>query len=220
MPSFFKKSTLYLLVCLMFLSGCARKEAVKPPVGDQKPENAVITDVASYFPAGGNLTWQFEGRGNEYAEFTRKVLYQEGPLVQITDSNGGTVMGMVFRVSPEEVVKIFAMPEFYEEKNILDTKPNRQEIILKSPLKVGATWQDQNYKREVIGIDETIKLPAGQYDQVVKIKITSLEEANPQNENYEYYAKDIGLVMREFISDDMKVTSMLKTFERPTQVRK
>lgn len=212
MPDLYKKLTIYLLVFMVLLLGCGRKVA-NSPAGEQKSEDTTIMDVTSYFPADKNYTWEYAGTGNEYAAFTRKVLYKESELVEITDNNGGTVMGLVFRVAPEAIVKIYSEPEFYEEKNILGTKPNLEEVILKSPLKVGAVWQDEKYKREVISIDETIEAPAGKYDKVVKVKITPLDAAFSQSESYEYYAKGIGLVMREYISGDMEVTSQLKSFE-------
>ena len=210
----YKKRMLYLLIFAVLLFGCAKKATDPPASNDQKSETTTITDVSSYFPAERNHFWEYEGSGNEYASFTRKVLYQKDDLVEITENNGGTVMGMVFKKSSKEIVQIFSTPEFYEERNILDAEPNLQKVILKSPLKAGATWQDSDYKREVVSINEKIEVPAGEFTHVVKIKVTLLDEISPESENYEYYAKDVGLVMREFISGDMTVTSQLKSFEK------
>lgn len=216
MPMLSKKLILCLLISMVLLLGCDKKDTNPPSNDGQKPA-ASITDITSYFYIDKNPTWEYQGTGNEYASFTRKVLYQENNLVQITDDNGGTVMAMIFKLSPEEIVKIYAEAEFYDNKNILSSKPNRQEIILKSPLKVGAEWQDENYKSEVISIDETLEVPAGKYNQVVKIKRTSLKEKGT-GENYEYYAKGVGLVMREYIreyiSEGLTVTSQLRSVKK------
>lgn len=207
-----RKLLICLFISLILLVGCDKKDTNPPSNGDQLPIGS-ITDMTSYFYTGQNTTWEYQGTGNEYASFTRKVLHRENNLVQITDNNGGTIMAMVFRLSPEEIVKIYAEAEFYDDRNILTAQPNRQEIILKSPLQVGAQWQDEIFKSEVISIDEKIEVPAGKYNDVVKIKRTSLKDKD-SGENYEYYAKGVGLVMREYISGDFKVTSQLKAMAK------
>lgn len=208
-----KRNFICLFILLILLVGCDKK-VLNPPTTQQQVKELAVTDVSSYFPVEQGLTWEYEGNGNEYAAFTRKALYRENNLVEMSDNNGGTVMGMTFKVSPASVEKIFSIPEFYDERNILKEKPNLQEVILKAPLKVGAAWKNDNSKREIVSIDEKIDTPSGIYDHVVKIKITSLDEKAEPSENYEYYAKGVGLVRREFISGQTKVTSKLKSFKK------
>ncbi|MEW6695914.1 MAG: hypothetical protein ACOY35_12150 [Bacillota bacterium] len=201
----------FLLLLCVLLIGCAKQETPPPP--KYEPEEKVITDVRKYFPADDQLTWEYEGFGNEYATFTRKVLHRQGNRVQISENNGGTVMGLVFDVSADAVTKTFSIPEHYDDRNILNEKANLNEIVLKTPLKVGGNWQNEGSKREVVGIDETVEVPAGRFERVVKIKITPLDHKQDHLQ-YEYYAENTGLILREFIAGDQKITSKLKSFEK------
>ncbi|MEW6064635.1 MAG: hypothetical protein ACOY3U_13100 [Bacillota bacterium] len=201
----------YLMVCLTAVAGCAKKET--PPSAQNKPKVDTIQDVSPYFPAEPQLTWEYEGFGNEYAAFTRKVLYRQGNRVQMSENNGGTVMGLVFDVSAQAVTKTFSVPEFYDERNILNEKANLQEVILKAPLRVGESWQNDGSKREVVSTGERVEVPAGKFEKVVKIKITPLEDKQ-DHEQFEYYAENTGLIMREFIAGDSRITSKLKSFKK------
>lgn len=197
---------LMLLTGLLIFTGCAKNQEPPPP-------EPVITDVRNYFPTEPALTWSYEGTGNEYASFTRRVLYRQENQVQMVEDNGGTRMGLVYKMTTDAITQTLALEEFYSDQNLLHEKSNRNQILLKAPLKAGATWQDSQDKREIISISETVQVPAGSFQNVVKIKITPLD---PQQKHQllEYYAPHTGLIMREFIADDYYVTSKLASFEK------
>jgi hypothetical protein len=175
-------------------------------------QEKAINDVRIYFPTEQNLTWAYEGSGNEYAAFTRKVIHKEDSRVQLAQDNGGTRLGMVLQVLPEAVSVIYVREEFYTDAKLFGEAANRHEILLKAPLKAGAVWENDRERREVISIDETVQVPAGTYSNVVKVKVTSLA-ANTVNENVEYYAPGVGLVLRQFITGGDKIESRLKALK-------
>ncbi len=203
---FARKSLIFLMLFnLIVFTTCAAK------TGSPFDEITTISDVRAFFPTQPGLTWVFEGSGNEYASFTRTVIRSEGDRVQVNDNNEGTSMGKVFHVTSDAIVQEFSTEEFYSDKTLFNEKPNTHLVYLKAPLKGGALWQDCQGKREIVSINETVQVPAGSFQHVVKVKITPLNQ-KPANEQFEYYAAGTGLIMREFFSDGYVITSKLKSF--------
>lgn len=173
-----------------------------------------ITDVSRYFPSKAGLIWEYAGEGIEYAGFTRCVMYQRDNLVQIADYDGGTNLAMVVQVKPETVTKVFSQEEAYTDKSFLNEAANQADIILKAPLKKGQIWKNDNYSREVISTIEKITVPAGTFANVIKIKISPLD-VSEDGQTFEYYAANVGLIMREYISNsNYKITSKLKRLSK------
>jgi hypothetical protein len=199
--------TMLLIAFVLVLPGCYKR-----PASPSSLEKS-ITDVRVYFPAEQNLTWIYEGSGNEYAAFTRKVIYKQGSKVQLAQDNGGTRLGIVLQVLPEAVLLNYTEEEFYSDTSLFNQAANRSEVLLKAPLKAGAIWEAGRERREVINIEESVQVPAGNYSNVVKLKVTSLE-ANTASENFEYYAPNVGLVLRQFTTGNDKIESRLKTLQR------
>jgi hypothetical protein len=205
---FLKKILPIVLIAYVLALTGSYSRPVDPPTQEKS-----ITDVRSYFPAEQNLTWIYEGSGNEYAAFTRKVIYREDSRVQIAQDNGGTRLGMVLQVLSEAVSVNYVREDFYTDTKLFNEAANRSEVLLKAPLKAGAVWEAGRERREVISIEESVQVPAGNYSNVVKLKVTSLE-ANTASENFEYYAPNVGLVLRQFITGSDKIESRLKTLQR------
>ncbi|MBP2665722.1 MAG: hypothetical protein H6Q76_702, partial [Firmicutes bacterium] len=159
-----------------------------------------IADVRDFFPTQTGLTWVFEGSGNEYASFTRTVRRSDGDRVQLNDNNAGTSTGKVFHVTSDAIVQEFSTEEFYSDKSLFNEKPNSHLVYLQAPLKAGTFWRDYQGNREIVSINETVQVPAGSFQHVVKVKITPLNQ-KPANEQFEYYAAGTGLIMREFFAD-------------------
>ncbi|MCK4259771.1 MAG: hypothetical protein KAX49_12380 [Halanaerobiales bacterium] len=84
------------------------------------------------------------------------------------------------------------------------------EIVLKTPLRVGNTWESGDRIREIIDIDETVTIPAGTFYNVIKVKVITKEENN--FEIYEYYAENVGLILKESKFDGNEVRSKLKSY--------
>lgn len=176
------------------------KEPVKEPAA--QPEKK----AGDYFPHTVGSTWQYRGEGNEYASFIRKVLYTKGNRAQLSEDNGGTVSAAVFEISGDAVTRIFSRGEEYDGTNYLDEQPSQSVVILKAPLKAGTKWEVPGGTREIVDVDATVDTPAGRFGDCIKVKITDSDIT------YEYYKDGVGLVMREFISGDTRVTSTLEKF--------
>lgn len=202
-----KRSFIIILAAVFALSfllaGCA-------PFGKiadkwQEDKKVIVEKPGDYFPLVQGSTWSYLGDGNEYASFNRKVLFTKGNRAQIREDNGGTVVAMVFEVTDEAVTRIFYQGEVYNPKNLLDLQPNENIIILKAPIEVGTKWKESNYEKEIIDINASVDTPLGVYQNCVQIRISG-----EHSTLYEYYKSGVGLVKREFISEDTRVNSILK----------
>lgn len=202
-----KAMVLSLSILVLILAGCDKR----PPA--PVPPEKTITDVRMYFPSEQNLTWIYEGYGNEYAAFTRKVIHKQGNKVQLAQDNGGTRLGMVLETLPEAVTIHYAEEESYTDAKLFNAAPNRSDVWLKAPLQAGAAWETSRERREVLSVNETVQVPAGIYSNVVKIKITSLAAAG-SGERLEYYAPQVGLVLSRFSANGTVIESRLKTFKQ------
>ncbi len=215
-------SLLAFIILINILStGCAKLSELNPGENKQKEETVPEKDTkqdsneivpalkpGDFFPLSAGLSWEYQGEGNEYASFNRKVLFVKDNLAQIREDNGGTVSASVFETTNEAVTRVFFLGEAYGEENYLDSKPNENIVILKEPLKVGTKWEDPNGVREIVDVNSSVSTPAGDFEKCIKVKIS--------NENsilYEYFKQGIGMVNREFISGETRVTSSLKKFK-------
>ena len=172
--------------------------------------------LSAYFPVGENFTWEFAGEGIEFAAFTRRVEYLRGDRSQLSQSNGGTRSMMIFQVSASAVTQTFSQEEVYDNPQFFNKPANKSTIILKTPLVVGAVWQNALDRREILSVTRKLKLPAGIFDNVLVVKIVSTANDN-RDDGYtlEYYSPDAGLVMQEYYgADNFKVVSKLKSFNK------
>lgn len=203
-------SIILVISLAIFFTGCVKK--TNPPT-ENLPKELIVTDVSAYFPADAGSTWTYEGQGNEYAGFKRTVIHREGTLVQFSENNGGTQMGLVYKITPEAVTLLYAVEEHYTDASVLRQQPNRNEVLLQAPLRQGATWQDARYKREVVSTRASVSVPGGTFNNAVQIKSTPLHQTTSAY-LIEYYVPNMGLVSREYISNEFQVTSKLKSWSR------
>lgn len=226
------KATLAVLLTLaVFLTGCSISRnqgpgspadpktgsGAKDPVtrvddpapAGEKPAPVKVPEnkVSDYFPNSVGSTWKYRGEGNEYAAFTRKVLYAKGNRVQLSEDNGGTVGAAVFEITDTAVTRIFFRGEAYDGSNYLNEPPGRRDILLKAPLVVGTKWQDSDGSREIVDVNASVAAPAGIFKECIKVEIK-----NPDSTLYEYYGKGIGLIKREFVAGNDRITSTLEEF--------
>lgn len=152
--------------------------------------------------------WQYLGEGNEFASFTSEVLFVKEDRAQVMENNGGTVSASVFKVTDDEIVRIFFKGEEYDKTNFLDEEPNDNLVILKKPLKVGTKWETPHGTREIVETDAIVDTPAGKFEDCIKVRI-SLDTST----SFEYFKQGIGMVKREFIYEDTIVTSRLEKYE-------
>lgn len=198
-------------ISVLSLAACSKQNTA---LSEKLPKEQSITDVSVYFPIDSELAWIYEGTGNEYAGFTRKVIRRQDNMAQFSENNGGTQMGLVYQVTPEAVILTHAVEEYYSDGSLLSRQANRNEVLLKAPLKPGASWQDVRYKREVVSIADTITVPGGTFTSVIRIKSTPLNQINAAS-LLEYYAPGVGLIAREYtISQAPPITSRLKAWNK------
>ncbi|HHT64389.1 MAG: hypothetical protein ACOX4H_09845 [Bacillota bacterium] len=204
------------LLIILLITACNQVGPENPkPEEDQSqveegdPEKEVGLKPEDYFPLTQGSTWRYLGEGNEYATFTREVVFAEGNRAQIKEDNGGTVSASVFETTDEAVTRIFFQGESYENENYLNDESNDNLVILKAPLQVGTKWDTGDSTREILDLNASLNTPAGDFEKVLKIKITF-----PDSTIYEYYKDGVGMVKREYISnEDYRVTSSLEKYE-------
>lgn len=201
-----------LIIAMSFMTSCNMiwrtpppKEQPKPPVGEPKQDTLIPKD---FFPLSEGNAWKYQGEGNEYASFDRKVLFVQGDRAQIMENNGGTISASIFKTTKEEIVRTFFQGEEYNETNLLDQEPNDHLVILKAPLKIGTRWETSEEAREIVETTATVDTPAGKFEDCIKASIQT------QNSTlYEYFKAGIGMVKREFISGDTAITSTLEEYD-------
>ncbi len=201
-----------LLLVLLIIFGLSIYGCTKSPEPKKETKPAPAKEVPAlkpgdYFPLTVGSSWEYQGEGNEYATFNRKVLYTSGNLAQIREDNGGTVIAAVFKTTPKAVTRIFFLGEAYGEDNYLKSEPNENIVILQEPLKVGTNWREPNGTREIVDVNASVDTPAGNFDQCIKVKISS-----EHSTLYEYFKKGVGMVKREFFSEGTSVTSSLEKY--------
>lgn len=171
--------------------------------------------LASFFPAEPGTIWKYVGEGNEYASFTQQVMFRKGQRVQVSVNNGGTRTIRVYRFEADAVRMTLSLPEIYDDRNVLNEPDNENKLVMKMPLVLGGTWQDDKYLYRIVSTSETVTVPAGTFSGVLKIKSMALTKEHPRSTFFEYYAAGVGLIMQEFSSaDGYRVVSRLKSIHK------
>lgn len=189
---FFFLLILFLAGCLT-LTACSKAEPPKP---------------ADFFPMTKGSFWEYEGEGNEFASFTREVLFTDSGRAQLRENNGGTVTASVIEATETAVIRVFSRAEAYGEENYMEKQATENTILLKAPVEVGTEWEVQDGIKEITDVNATVTTPAGKFEKCVAVTAHYGESTI-----VEYYKAGIGLVKREFTSGDTKVTSSLKRYE-------
>lgn len=203
-----KKNVLLLsfIMLLTFLFGCTNSTNDKKNTSENSKEQAL--KVADYYPIKENVRYVYEGNGNEYASYNVHIDYTSENKVQQRVDNGGTVSVKVIELRDGKVIKVLSRGEAYYRENLLKTKDGEEEVLLMEPLVKGTSWQvNDSKKRTITNISVNIDTPSGSYKA---IEVTT-EGAN--DKTIDYYAKSVGLVKSEFISEDIEVTSSLSKIE-------
>jgi hypothetical protein len=205
---------LLLIMGLIVPAGCGEKpnNQITTPPGNTQPGTNVVVDTppGQFYPLTVGSTWEYEGAGNEFASFTRKVVFAQGNLAQTSEDNGGTVTTRIVQTNENAVTVVYFSGEDYQPQNKLADgfTSNENDILLQAPVKVGTTWASKNANKSIVSITESIDTPAGKFDNCVKVKFTG------QNDTiYQYYKSGVGLVKQEFISGNTAITSTLKKYD-------
>ncbi len=161
-----------------------------------------------YFPITLGSSWEYQGEGNEYAAFSRRIIYAQPPRAQIREENGGTVLASVVEVSEEAVSQVVAVGEAYDDPNLMDHETGETTVWLKAPLQVGTKWSSADATREITSVSAQITTPAGVFSDCVEVTVT-----HPNSTIVEYYKDGVGLVRREFGSGQLRVISFLSAYD-------
>jgi len=196
---------LTIIIPAILLTGCPRFGET-PRTPDLEPE--LVERLEDYFPLTEGSTWQYLGEGNEFASFSREVVFTQGNRGQIREGNGGAVGVAVFETRDDAITRTFFIGEAYDNENYLD-QTNENIVILQTPLEVGNRWETANGDREIVDVNATVETPAGTFDNCIQVQVNFTDSTL-----FEFYKEGIGLVKREFrTGDDFLVTSSLESYE-------
>jgi hypothetical protein len=176
-------------------------------------DNISAYKISDYFPFKENIKYNFEGKGNEYASYSVWVDYIKNNRIQLRKNNGGTEAAVVLENSNGELKIIFSKEECYYREDFTSKPSNKDEILLKEPLKKGTAWTlSDGRKRYISNIDVPVTTDAGSYKT---IEVTT-EDKNTKT--IDYYALNIGLVKTVNSSNGTEITSSLKKVEEDSSL--
>ncbi len=171
--------------------------------------NNTIPTVNEYFPFLPNTVMEYYGEGNEFAQQQLFFEYIEDNKAQVKVMNPGTNMVRILEKKEGAIFEVYLEGEFYHIENMLNTKPQKSDIILKEPLEVGNSWGSASGNTKTItSIDMDLDTPYGQF-KALEIT-TKFEEGRFQKE---YFAKDIGFVGRIYVDGENEVKTMLQSIK-------
>ena len=203
------KMGLLFFLCAGILAalGCAKTaQPIPEPAPEPAPAPVTLT-LADYFPLTLGSTWQYLGQGNEYATFSREVVFAASGKGQLKEENGGTTSAQVFVVDASSITRVFFQGEAYTPADFLAAAANDSTVILKMPIQVGTQWPDASGTREIVDIAASVSTPAGVFAGCLKVKITA-----PGSTSYEYFKDGVGMVKREFTAGTDTITSTLQSY--------
>lgn len=152
--------------------------------------NEEIANQILYFP-NKKMTKIFK-KDSENEGFTHIVDKIKDSKIQIKQVDLLTRVVMVYDVSDDFVKLIYTKEvgtEEFKEDYIDELIPNREDIILMSPIEVGTNWSDGDGGiYEIIKTNAIVNIPAGTFETVI-VKYT-----NKDFTVKEYYAMNVGLV--------------------------
>lgn len=213
-----RKLIFIVLLCTVFMMGCSGKSAW--PGKDAKPELlstpaaqdtlAPELKLSDYFPLAADVHMKYKGTGNEYAEYETYVDYINEDTMQIRNVNPGTTSAVVYKLKDGILKKVYSQGEIYYKYDYT-ASTNSDETILKEPIVEGTSWNlSDGSLREITAVEKEIEVPAGKFETV---EVTTKRQNSIEKD---YYAKNMGLIKREYKSADgsFTVTSELEKFEK------
>lgn len=177
---------------LLTIAGCQVTVGEKDLGIGIEAANVEERKISDYYPFLKNTLLVYKGEGMEYAE--QKVYYEfiEDNLAQQKVISSGTNLVRILENKDGILSEVYVEGEFYHTENMLNTKKNRSNIILKEPLTIGNSWfTNEGNKKEISGLDVTIETP---YKTFSALEVTT--EYDEGNLLKDYYVKDLGLVAR------------------------
>ncbi|UOO37172.1 GerMN domain-containing protein [Oscillospiraceae bacterium CM] len=206
-------AALLIMALVITAAGCLPfgKKGQPTPTGTASPSPSTSdATVKDYFPFTSNVHMTYEGTGNEYAGFESWVDYVNNGAYQVRTNNGGTESVAVYLIDDGALKKVFSQGETYYRYDYTD-KREMDETILMEPIIPGTSWTlPDGDTRAITATDLSVTVPYGTF-KAVEVTTKSADTTVK-----EYYARDIGLIKREFISNSdpaNPITSALKSVE-------
>ncbi|MBP1926613.1 hypothetical protein J2Z76_002482 [Sedimentibacter acidaminivorans] len=208
-----KKLTIIFMIMIMFLTSCDNSKNNEPNLPpDEGPDDEIIEStelsIEDYFPFIENTKYEYTGEGNEYATYTVFTDYIKGDRIQTRSNNGGTEIVRVLENKSGQLKVLLDRAETYFREDFTNVKNNNGEILLKEPIKVGTSWNnDENTKISITNIDVDTTIPLGTFKAL---------EVTTEGKDYtiiDYYAKDIGLIKTVNAGNGYEVSSTLSKIE-------
>lgn len=202
-----KKIILAILVALtvaLFVA-CAPELKGEEDMDAEMDLDSVLYD---YYPFQENKVYEYIGIGSEFAEETIYYEFIDNNKAQLKIQNPGTTVVKIIEISQGMVREIYSEGEFYHIEDILDLEGDREEVLLKEPIRLRNSWPDsEGNTREITGVDVDIETPYGSF-KALEVS-TDINEATVK----EYYAKGIGLVAHIYKDGDFEIKSLLKSIK-------
>lgn len=168
---------IYILLAIMFLSGCA--------------QIAPTSDIESFFPLEENVLYVFDVEGLE-EDGVRTVFnsYIRGNTAQrMIHASHFPPSTEVITVGGGEVTLVFGEPAHYTLEDITSANPNLDIVILQEPLELGHYWNNGDEHWEITSVSSLVETGAGSFE-TLQVTVTTASG----NRDYYYYARGIGLV--------------------------
>ncbi|MCL4441186.1 MAG: hypothetical protein M1609_11540 [Firmicutes bacterium] len=210
MRTYLKKA---LIITTMFLlpavlAACAAKKADNNTGAG--PQSTAEKPISAYLPLQTGNRWEYTGSGSEYASYTQSVTLQKDSKYQVMVDNGGTITANRLEVNSSSIVRTYREGEVYDNRDILDAPSNTEAIVLKLPIKAGASWVSGGDTYKIVQTDARVNVPAGFFSSCAAVEVTY---KYGKSRSLNYYKEGIGLVKTEFILESgEKIVSDLEKY--------
>lgn len=201
---------MFILLFLTLVSGC------KPTVGTKEmlnspsiSKNEKLLSISSYYPFRENTIFEYDGFGNEYAQQSVYFEFIKDNRAQVKIMNPGTNMVKVIENKDGVLSEIFLEGEFYHIENMLNTKVQNNNILLKEPIEIGNSWAtSEGYSMEITGLDVEVETPYKTYNA---LEVTTNFGDGRVQKNY--YAENTGFIGSIYKDGDYEVKTLLKSIK-------
>lgn len=185
----------------------APAENAETPMEEETGTSYLIDEL---FPFEEDVYRVYEGKNNEFAGYDEYVDFMEGNRIQLRRYNGGTEIVSVLEKTDGMLVEIINRGETYYKENFLNKKPEKNNILLKEPLRLNATWESDGFTSEVTGVDVEVKTGIGTFKA---LEVTRVDNDDDTVTTVQYYVKGMGLVKTVDITEGFEVSSTLSKME-------
>lgn len=181
--------------------------SAETPMEEETGTSYLIDEL---FPFEEDVYRVYEGKNNEFAGYDEYVDFMEGNRIQLRRYNGGTEIVSVLEKTDGMLVEIINRGETYYKENFLNKKPEKNNILLKEPLRLNATWESDGFTSEVTGVDVEVKTGIGTFKA---LEVTRVDNDDDTVTTVQYYVKGMGLVKTVDITEGFEVSSTLSKME-------